>query len=826
MTDTPSSFQWSKFTSGEWSKLAQGDTDNPAYKSALNQSLNGQPIEEGPWVRRSGFRYLGDPVFGAPGVVREFNLPNGEKAILELTYDDTYGSNLRFWTQHFNGMTADDYTILCDNFTQIEYISNTNPAYIILASVPPACMNGSSTWQTGDTIKIYIDPSVALINGAGYVNREFAIQPGEFSTKWFLMDATSGDWIDGTGTGMAVGDIGRSYAAHVVRFPIPYMSLNEVRRVRVVQTGQKAFLLSQISRPVLLQQVSPAPANAPNSGAIWFSVGEAEFIDGPYLDCLPGSSQAGTSLGYISTIDGSGNCTFFISDGAYWFQPSDVNRKIRLWCQPQPFVQGTTYAAGSRVTYLGSFFAAASSTSSIPLTDATWYAVPEAGRWGFGKITAINVGGNPYMCSLTLTNPTGPGGGLDNGTVTANGATPAGVAGIDAVCDSWQIGVYTTNQHPSCGAFYQGRLWLGGAVPNRLDGGMSNGGSLAGFMTIPVADNPITAPSNASFGGLAVQEFVAVQTAIGSPSWGTSQIASGALGSPPMPGQTVETNMVYFSPTNAAGEPLGNSGVALVMNAPEQDQINFMHPNADGLILGSIGGEHVLSAAEGGVITPSSAVISEISAYGSAFVEPIRVGNALLFVQKYGQLVIEYIVDFFSRHFIGRNLNIYAKHITSPGVTEIAYQEETTPTLWCAMADGSLGSCVYRRVSSFATEPPTMMGWSRHTVPDAQHVMSLCMGADRDGTLDQLVMLTTDEPIPTLEPISGVPISLGPAPPIPTAPPLPPPPPPPPPVSPVSPPVSPSGCCSGGDSCGGCSGDCSGDSSGCSGDGDGGCGGV
>lgn len=813
MAESRSSFSWTKFTGGQWDEWAQGATDDPAYKTALNVSENGQAVEQGPWVRRSGLRHLADIAASDGGIVRTFWMANHQPATMFISSvgDASY---MRIWTQQYPGTQSDDLMPLCDQFIQIEYISNTNPAYIILASVPGVCMNGNSGWGEGDLINIYIDPSVALINGAGYVGRTLVVRPGGYDGRqWYLMDPETSEYIDGTQSGLSVATIGTSYAGHIVQIDLPYTSLDEVRLLRLVQTGQSAFLLSKITPPVIIQQVWPAPSIAPNVQAPWFSVGYAQLIDGPYFDQIPGGSQTGCSPGVISTINDDSVCTFEITDASYVFQPTDVGRQLRIWCQPAPYEQGTSYTVGSRVTYLGTFFESLGSngggtggTSSIPLTDTSWYIVPDAGRIGYGIISAVNVGSNAYKCSLALINPTGPGGGLDNATVVANGTSSAGTPGTSANCDFWQIGVYTAGQYPSCGAYYQGRLFLGGAIPGRVDASASNGGSLAGFMTIPVASNPNNiAAQIPTTGGTDISQvlFLTAQAAIGSPAWGTSLIDNGALGRPAIPGATVNTAQVYFTPTNASGQELDDNGIEAELNAAEQDTINYLHPTNDGLILGSLSGEHLLAAAQGSVLTPASVEVTPISGYGSGTVEPLRIGNALIFVQSLGKLLVEYIVDFFMHRFVGRNLNIYAKQLTSAGIRELAYAEEQTPTIFTAQEDGSLCACTYRRLSAFSNEPPTMMGWSKFTLPNDQNVMSICMSANQAGNLDQLVVLTTDAPIPPLSPVQAVPYTPAEVTPAPPPPPIPSPPPP----SPVSP-VTPSPGDGDGSGCCGCCGDC------------------
>lgn len=906
MADANSSTQQSSFLGGEWSPDAQGRIDSPTYRTALNRSENGMPVEEGAWKRRSGRRRLGDTYLGAPGIVRTYWAQNHQPVIFELThYDYNHTSWLRFWTQQFKGKESDDMALLCDNFMRIVNISLGSPAILTIESVAPVGMNNVPGWYDGDEVQIYLDPSNPLANGPAWINRTFLVfeakditkaiwvtgtvvqphdhgggaialdsgailRPGEsvlspsrefelvfqgdnnvvlfqhldtgidlvlwatdtagsgadeltmqtdgnlvlrshpddhtatmvYATdtyghpgatlaiqndgnlviysndsgtgkQWHLYDAYFGQPIDGAADGFFIQDYGNSYAGHVVRLPMPYTSLDEVRRVRLVQTGINVYLLSKITKPQIVSQVYPAPSNAVDSQALWFKLSDATFRDGPYLDALPGDSQTANSKGALHGIAANGEAKFTVTDRAYFFQDADIGRSIRLWSQPQPYSSGTSYVGiiGSpfpRVTWQGNFYAISGDTSSAPGLNTDWYIQEDFGRWGYGYIKSIKTDGDAYSCTVQILNPGGPGGGLDGGTVVANGTAADGSVGPPCVIDTYQLGVYTQNQYPACGSFYEGRLWLAGALPNRIDGCMSDGGSVSGFITIPNTQNP-------SFFPTATQQSGTSNTVVNSlmqgATWGTTQSQTGNLPNYPIPGATLDTDTIYFCPTNSSGQVLDNHGIALIMNAPEQDEVSFMQPHNDGIVIGSIGGEHVLTAADNGVITPASAVVRQVTRYGGAFVEAIRVGAALLYVQSYGRRIVEYVVEVFSKRFVGHHLNEFAKHMTTDGIIETAYQEESSPTLWVCTSTGNLASCVYRRISNF--EPaPTFSGWSRHPFPDGRHVMSLTMGANQKGTLDQLVMLTTDDEVPILNPIQ--PAAIIPVPPPPAAPPPPP----------------------------------------------------
>ncbi len=219
-------------------------------------------------------------------------------------------------------------------------------------------------------------------------------------------------------------------------------------------------------------------------------------------------------------------------------------------------------------------------------------------------------------------------------------------------------------------------------------------------------------------------------------------------------------DILTFSPTDVYGTVLDSSGISEVLNSSHLTTIRWMTPDHDGVIIGCLEGEWLLQASTlTDPITPTSIQVRQVTEYGCAPIEPRRCGMALIFVQRYTQRVIEYMSDTFSQKYSGRHINEYSKHITAPGVTELAYQEEKVPCIWEIMQDGSLAGTAYRRVSHFVTEPPVFAGAHRHQIGNgARLVQSMTVLPNQDGLSDLLYVCTyapggTDYAVEALRPI-------------------------------------------------------------------------
>lgn len=105
-------------------------------------------------------------------------------------------------------------------------------------------------------------------------------------------------------------------------------------------------------------------------------------------------------------------------------------------------------------------------------------------------------------------------------------------------------------------------------------------------------------------------------------------------------------------------------------------------------------------------ITPGSIQKNDESTSGSNNVRPVKIGNEILFVQRAGRKIracgYRYDIDGFS----SPDRTVFAEHITSSGIVDMAYQQEPDSLLFCPRADGQMAVCAYE------TEQE-VVGWGR-----------------------------------------------------------------------------------------------------------------
>lgn len=650
MNDIPSSSLQSSFLGGEWSPTSHGRIDRPEYLTALAMSINGLPIEEGSWVRRSG---------------TEFICPTHQRLQAKLLAFDgsetcSFGMeftplNLRFLTQT---------SLICNNTKYTVLATDNTNGHVQLS--------GSAGYAANDELLISFPDTASPLfpytqaKEIGLRNRVLTVGLMSTDTITTLEDDRGqafdySTWPSGALVGAQV--------VRVLRLTTPF-TVTDLPKLRRVQAEKQCVILSGTKAA----QVVTITSDGSSTTDPVFTFAALTFLDGPYID--PQGTQ-GVSLSGLT-----GDVTITGFDANTWAS-TDVGRHVRIFTQPAAWAVGTTYAKGDRVTdSLGAWWVSldSSNTGNIPgtapvaagIAKVWWAPAPNAGSWAWGVIKTFNNTTSIVVTISTLI----PGMTLQ----TANGTTAT----------YWQKGVYspTGPVQPSCGTYAEGRLWLSGAVKNRIDASTSNG----------------------------------MDT--------TNGYGNGT---------------VVFSPTDPNGYVLDDSAIAVTLNTKGLNQIQWMVPDQQGIIIGTLEAEFLLTASsQSDPFTPTSIQQHEVTRYGSLNSEPIRAGMALIYGQKLGRRVMEYLPDLRAGAFGGRHLNEYAKHLTVSGVAEVHYQEEPVPIVWARMNNGLLAGCTYRRFSRYLSDPPAVQGWHWHPHGGNRVYTSMCVVPGSSGLVDRLFTVTQD----------------------------------------------------------------------------------
>jgi hypothetical protein len=190
-----------------------------------------------------------------------------------------------------------------------------------------------------------------------------------------------------------------------------------------------------------------------------------------------------------------------------------------------------------------------------------------------------------------------------------------------------------------------------------------------------------------------------------------------------------------FSPSATNGDVADDNAVAFTLNSNDVNVIRWMADMEKGLEIGTERGEWVLrpsTLAE--AMTPTNMAGKPSTKYGSADVEPVRAGKAVLFLQRAARKLRELVYVFEVDGLKAPDMTLLAEHITAPAVTGLAIQDQPQAIVWGTRSDGVLLGFTYERDQD-------VVGWHRHELGGQ---------SDADGLL-----------IPVVESVAVVPVTDG-----------------------------------------------------------------
>lgn len=139
------------------------------------------------------------------------------------------------------------------------------------------------------------------------------------------------------------------------------------------------------------------------------------------------------------------------------------------------------------------------------------------------------------------------------------------------------------------------------------------------------------------------------------------------------------------------------TAIKLTIASDRLDLIRWLTPSA-ALLVGTARNElSVQEQTTQQVFAADNVTAMPQTEYGSRLLEPIRVGNAVLFVQRAGRKLREMIYDYASDRYKADDLTVLSEHIVDAGVIDMDFQQEPDNILWCVLADGTLSALTYNR---------------------------------------------------------------------------------------------------------------------------------
>ena len=127
------------------------------------------------------------------------------------------------------------------------------------------------------------------------------------------------------------------------------------------------------------------------------------------------------------------------------------------------------------------------------------------------------------------------------------------------------------------------------------------------------------------------------------------------------------------------------------------------------LVIGTTGGEWLISGSDGGAITPLSISARCVSQWGSADIPAVIAGDTVLFAQRGGKAIRDLSYSTENAGFVGSDLTVFARHLfDESSVAAFDFQRLPVPVLWVVMRDGTMKGLTWSKAHR-------VFAWHKHT---------------------------------------------------------------------------------------------------------------
>ncbi len=203
--------------------------------------------------------------------------------------------------------------------------------------------------------------------------------------------------------------------------------------------------------------------------------------------------------------------------------------------------------------------------------------------------------------------------------------------------------------------------------------------------------------------------------------------------------QSVAGGYEDFNGKDGTGNVVQDQAISLTLQSPQVNSLQWLLPVSDALICGTAGNEFsVRSLTENQPYGPDNVTAPTISELGSKNVNPIRIGDVILFVQRAGTKLRDVVYDYYSNKYQSIDQSVLAEHLPKPGIAQIVFQQEPYSLIWVTLTNGNLVCMTYSREQY--PDPPHG-GWHRHPIGGPGIVESISVTPSPAVDRDELWMI-------------------------------------------------------------------------------------
>lgn len=204
-----------------------------------------------------------------------------------------------------------------------------------------------------------------------------------------------------------------------------------------------------------------------------------------------------------------------------------------------------------------------------------------------------------------------------------------------------------------------------------------------------------------------------------------------------------------FAETEVDGTTTDAHAFSYTLTSEESQAIRWIRGIANGFAVGTFEGEWLARPSiNEEAMTPTNRDAKQSSAYGSERVDVVKVGSAILAIQKHGRRIREITYSFADNRLNASDMTILSEHMSKTtkdpvffpsGFIELAYQQDIFPILWAPRKDGVLAGATYNQDEKVMAWHRTQLGGYSATVtpPLGAIVESVCVIPAADGSYEE-----------------------------------------------------------------------------------------
>ncbi len=140
-----------------------------------------------------------------------------------------------------------------------------------------------------------------------------------------------------------------------------------------------------------------------------------------------------------------------------------------------------------------------------------------------------------------------------------------------------------------------------------------------------------------------------------------------------------------------------DDAITVTILAGEVNAVQWLAEGQD-LLIGTTGASRTLGPSDrGSVFSATNLRQRRQSRRGSINIQPVQIGNVVLFVSRYTDMIHEYLYSFEADGYVAPELTVLSEHILRPGVVDMAYAQDPESIVWMVLGNGEIAALTYDR---------------------------------------------------------------------------------------------------------------------------------